>query len=261
MKRIERLIIHANHAIIYLILILIFFNFLSGVHMPSDREDDHDDEAGEEKVQEVEPSPEIHFEPVIRLEQVKVQTMEEDEATWYKVRVKLFRFDRETSEWKERGTGDLRMLQHKDTNKIRIVMRRDHTLKICANHSITNDMELKPNIGSDRSWVYTVGADLSEGESRPELLAIRFATSEISKDFKEKFEEAKKINTDSHSSEKKEQSDMETKKEENNDSESSEEKIEEKRENETCNKKETCNHKKESETNSKLKEKDEKENE
>lgn len=46
----------------------------------------------------------------------------------------MFRFDRTGNEWKERGTGELKMLQHQETGKIRIVMRRDKTLKICANH-------------------------------------------------------------------------------------------------------------------------------
>ena len=39
-------------------------------------------------------------------------------------------------------------------------------------------MKLSPNVGSDRSWVYNTPADVSEGEARPELLAIRFANSE-----------------------------------------------------------------------------------
>lgn len=50
-------------------------------------------------------------------------------------RAKLFRFDKGAGEWKERGTGELKMLQHNVTHKIRIVMRRDKTLKICANHA------------------------------------------------------------------------------------------------------------------------------
>ena len=39
-------------------------------------------------------------------------------------------------------------------------------------------MKLSPNVGSDRSWVYNTPADVSEGEARAELLAIRFASSE-----------------------------------------------------------------------------------
>lgn len=49
-------------------------------------------------------------------------------------RAKLFRFDAEGKQWKERGTGDVRLLQHKDNKKVRVVMRRDKTLKVCANH-------------------------------------------------------------------------------------------------------------------------------
>lgn len=49
-------------------------------------------------------------------------------------RAKLFRFDSSSVEWKERGTGDVRLLCHKETKKVRLVMRRDKTLKVCANH-------------------------------------------------------------------------------------------------------------------------------
>lgn len=49
-------------------------------------------------------------------------------------RAKLFRFDSDATEWKERGTGDVRFLAHKQTKKVRLVMRRDKTLKVCANH-------------------------------------------------------------------------------------------------------------------------------
>ena len=43
---------------------------------------------------------------------------------------------------------------------------------------VAEAMTLAPNVGSDRSWVYNTLADVSEGEARPELLAIRFASSE-----------------------------------------------------------------------------------
>jgi Ran-binding protein 1 len=106
----------------------------------------------------------------------------------------MFRFDKDANEWKERGTGDVRLLQHKSTHKIRLVMRRDKTHKVCANHILTADMSLAPNVGSDRSWVYNVAADYAEGEERQELLAIRFANSENAQKFKSKFEECQKVN-------------------------------------------------------------------
>lgn len=76
-------------------------------------------------------------------------------------------------------------------------MRRDKTLKVCANHiskynlnplrrlreltrlsTVSADMRLQPNIGSDRSWVWKVAADYAESPATPETLAIRFANAE-----------------------------------------------------------------------------------
>ncbi|KAK7470924.1 single stranded nucleic acid binding protein [Stygiomarasmius scandens] len=137
----------------------------------------------------------VHFEPVIKLtEQVDTKTHEEDEDALFKMRAKLFRFESSSSEWKERGTGDVRLLAHRETKKVRLVMRRDKTLKVCANHAITSDMRLQPNIGSDRSWVWKVAADYSESPPTSETLAIRFANAENANEFKVQFEAAQKAN-------------------------------------------------------------------
>ncbi|KAJ3083542.1 hypothetical protein HK102_001021 [Quaeritorhiza haematococci] len=145
--------------------------------------------------EEVAPSPDVHFEPVMKLEQLEeIKTFEEDEETLFKMRAKLFRFDKPSTEWKERGTGDVKFLKHKESKKIRILMRRDKTHKICANHFIGPELKLAPNVGSDRSWVWNCPADFAEGEARQEMLAIRFANSENALKFKEKFEECQKEN-------------------------------------------------------------------
>lgn len=149
-----------------------------------------DDKAEDDKAEEEEAD--VHFEPLVQLEKVDVKTNEEDEEVLYKVRAKLFKFHSDTKEWKERGTGDVKFLKHKDTNKVRILMRRDKTLKVCANHLILSEYVLKPNIGSDRSWVYTVTADVSEGEPEAVTLAIRFGNKENADKFKEHFEAAQK---------------------------------------------------------------------
>ncbi|KDQ20701.1 hypothetical protein BOTBODRAFT_183440 [Botryobasidium botryosum FD-172 SS1] len=136
-----------------------------------------------------------HFEPIVRLtEQVETKTNEEDEEVIFKMRAKLFRFDASGAEWKERGTGDVRLLARKDTKKVRLVMRRDKTLKVCANHIITSDMALQANVSSDRSWVWKVAADVSDGEPTSETLAIRFASPENANAFKTAFESAQETN-------------------------------------------------------------------
>lgn len=45
-------------------------------------------------------------------------------------------------------------------------------------NTVSADMRLQPNIGSDRSWVWKVAADYSEDPPTSETLAIRFANAE-----------------------------------------------------------------------------------
>jgi len=75
------------------------------------------------------------------------------------MRAKLFKFDRDSREWKERGTGDVRLLKHKENGKTRLVMRRDKTLKVCANHY--GMCTLTTGLGSARllSMLYKGGWD------------------------------------------------------------------------------------------------------
>ncbi|KAK9378070.1 uncharacterized protein V2V93DRAFT_376772 [Kockiozyma suomiensis] len=151
---------------------------------------------GEENEEEAPASPDVHFEPLVKLEKIDVKTNEEEEEVIFKIRSKLFRFDKtnEPGEWKERGTGDVRFLKHKESGKVRLVMRRDKTLKTCANHYILPTMKLSANVGSDRSWVYTVSADISDGAPEAMTLAIRFANSENANLFKDKFQESQELN-------------------------------------------------------------------
>ncbi|CAO3687187.1 unnamed protein product [Umbelopsis vinacea] len=183
----------------------------------------------EQGTEEVEASPNVHFEPVIKLEEVEVKTMEENEDALFKMRAKLFRYDKGLKEWKERGVGDVKFLQHKETKKVRLLMRRDKTHKVCANHAITSEMSLAPNVGSDRSWVWNVAADVSEGEARQETLAIRFANPENANLFKDKFEEVQKMNAGLTDGGDKKSAAAE---EEDSDDEEEEEKEEEKKEEE-----------------------------
>lgn len=102
---------------------------------------------GQDKADEEEAD--VHFEPVVHLtQQVDVKTNEEAEEQAFKMRAKLFKFDRDSREWKERGTGDVRLLKHKENGKTRLVMRRDKTLKVCANHyGMSESQNMGTNIG------------------------------------------------------------------------------------------------------------------
>eukprot|EP00339_Tiarina_fusa_P020182 CAMPEP_0117036832 /NCGR_PEP_ID=MMETSP0472-20121206/26053_1 /TAXON_ID=693140 ORGANISM="Tiarina fusus, Strain LIS" /NCGR_SAMPLE_ID=MMETSP0472 /ASSEMBLY_ACC=CAM_ASM_000603 /LENGTH=200 /DNA_ID=CAMNT_0004746677 /DNA_START=24 /DNA_END=626 /DNA_ORIENTATION=- len=123
-------------------------------------------------------------------EEVEVKTNEEEEEVMVELRAKLYRMADECDppEWKERGTGTIKLLKHKESGKIRVLMRRDKTLKICANHYVHPAMKLEENCSSDRSWLYKTPVDFSDGATgEEELLAVRFPNVENAQQFKESF--------------------------------------------------------------------------
>ena len=70
----------------------------------------------------------VEFKPIIPLpEEVEVKTGEEGEEVLFDQRSKLFRFSE--NEWKERGVGQLKLLQNPTTKKVRLVMRRE---QVCS---------------------------------------------------------------------------------------------------------------------------------
>lgn len=59
-----------------------------------------------------------HYEPIVPLpDAIVVCTGEEDEITQYNERAKLYRFDTDSKEWKERGVGQLKILYHPENRK------------------------------------------------------------------------------------------------------------------------------------------------
>ncbi|CAH8669545.1 unnamed protein product [Dicrocoelium dendriticum] len=129
----------------------------------------------------------------IALPPVTVLNTEQDEDCIFKGKAKLYRYDRaeEPPEWKDRGTGYVKILQHKSTGRFRLLMRRDRTFKVCANHAITPQMQLRPNCGSDRAFVWQTRGDFSDEVPNSEPLGIRFPTVTDAQSFKECFEKAR----------------------------------------------------------------------
>ncbi|XP_071887623.1 E3 SUMO-protein ligase RanBP2 isoform X2 [Anas platyrhynchos] len=147
----------------------------------------------DDDVYKTEDSDDIHFDPIVQMpEKVEPFTGEEDEKVLYSQRVKLFRFDAETSQWKERGVGNLKILKNEVNGKVRILMRREQVLKVCANHWITTTMNLKQLSGSDKAWMW-MASDFSDGDAKLEQLAAKFKTPEQAEEFKQKFEECQRL--------------------------------------------------------------------
>ncbi|KAK4786255.1 hypothetical protein SAY86_002944 [Trapa natans] len=124
--------------------------------------------------------------PIIKLEEVAVTTGEEDEDAILDLKAKLYRFDKDGNQWKERGAGSVKLLKHKESGKVRLVMRQSKTLKICANHLVIPTMTVQEHSGNEKSCVWHA-TDFSDGELKEELFCIRFASIENCKSFMEMF--------------------------------------------------------------------------
>ncbi|KAE8655283.1 Ran-binding protein 1-like protein b [Hibiscus syriacus] len=126
--------------------------------------------------------------PIVKLEEVDVSTGEENEDAILDLKSKLYRFDKEGNQWKERGAGTVKLLKHKETGKVRLVMRQSKILKICANHLVLPTMTVQEHAGNDKSCLWHA-ADFADGELKDELFCIRFASVENCKAFMEMFQE------------------------------------------------------------------------
>mmetsp|Transcript_17319 Transcript_17319/g.20644 ORF Transcript_17319/g.20644 Transcript_17319/m.20644 type:complete len:211 (+) Transcript_17319:173-805(+) len=150
----------------------------------------------EEAVKEVEST--ATFEPVVKLEEVETKNGEEEEEVVYSSRSKLFIFGETLLDvgtgkksWRERGIGEARILRHREHQRLRFLMRQEKTMKVIANHAIDPRIELQPNAGSDRSWVWSA-FDFADSELVETVFAVRFPDSDIANGFKEKFIECQK---------------------------------------------------------------------
>lgn len=86
---------------------------------------------------------------------MEVKSGEEDEEILFKERAKLYRWDRDATQWKERGVGEIKILFHTQKKYYRVLMRRDQVLKVCANHVITKEMNLVPSDTSNNALIWT----------------------------------------------------------------------------------------------------------
>ena len=118
------------------------------------------------------------------------KTGEEDENILFCERAKLYRFDPSTNQMKERGTGEMKILQHKTNNACRVLMRREHVLKVCANHKLTTHMKLKPHQGTPNAFIWSA-IDYADGEAKHETLCVRFKTEDQAKQFEKIFNQSK----------------------------------------------------------------------
>jgi Ran-binding protein 1 len=65
-------------------------------------------------------------------------------------------------------------------------MRQEKTMKVICNHALDPRIRLEPNVGSDRSWVWSA-FDFADGALVETMFAVRFVDSDIAQTFKTNF--------------------------------------------------------------------------
>lgn len=129
------------------------------------------------------------FQPVVQLDEVAVSTGEEEEAALFDAKCKLYRFDNDSGEWKERGIGQAKLLQHKENKRIRFLMRQEKTLKIRSNHIVMPGTKVQEHTGSEKAMVWTC-VDYADEVQRTELFCVRFASAERAGEFRDAYTDA-----------------------------------------------------------------------
>jgi Ran-binding protein 1 len=125
------------------------------------------------------------FTPVVQLDDVETSTGEESEHSLFESKAKLYRYLPDKEEWKERGTGSVRLLQA-DDSKIRCLMRRNKTLKICCNFYLLPGISLTPKPGSDTTLMWSC-LDFADETEKMEMFAMRFPDSDTKDSFRSAF--------------------------------------------------------------------------
>lgn len=99
-------------------------------------------------------------------------------------RAKLYRYDKNMCEWKERGVGEMKILHHPKYDRYRLLLRRDQVYKVVCNLLLTPDIVFTKLTTNDRSWIWA-GMNYAEEQPCIEQLAVKFKTVELAKNFKD----------------------------------------------------------------------------
>jgi Ran-binding protein 1 len=89
--------------------------------------------------------------------------------------------------WMDRGIGLVKILQHQQHDRCRVLMRQEKTMKLLINHLLLPGLVLVPHETNDRALVWRAN-DYSSGEEKETDFCLRFGGSEIADAFKVDFQ-------------------------------------------------------------------------
>ncbi|KAA6384666.1 MAG: putative ran-binding protein 1 [Streblomastix strix] len=85
----------------------------------------------------------------------------------------------------------MKFLRLKGTDRIRLLMRRETTQKVCVNHYIAPGNQIIPNKGSDKAYIWAA-KDFDGENVTDEVFCIRFNKLEEANEFRDLFERVAK---------------------------------------------------------------------
>lgn len=123
---------------------------------------------------------------------VDVKSGEEKFNITWEGQGRLHRFDEGENQWKERGQGTAKVLQHKDDNGKRMfVFRREGIGKLAAQHYLVKGMIVKLHPQNEKAVLWTAFKDVTDDEEGfPENFLLRFPTKEQAVDALAQMKEA-----------------------------------------------------------------------
>jgi len=130
----------------------------------------------------------------LNLQDIVISSGEEKEEPIFKMRAKIYRW--RNDEWKERGVGECKLLRHKETKKIRFILRQDKTLKPAANFYVSESDPLcilESHQGSDKMFIFRT-YDCSDDMPQFEKFVIKLGNADQGAKFKSAFEAARVFN-------------------------------------------------------------------
>lgn len=148
-------------------------------------------------IQPIAKAPPAAPEPSKEFKEAPVETGEESDEELFRERAKLYNLETPTegnARWKERGVGILKLNRHKKSNKTRLIMRTEATLKVILNSPIFEGFMF--DRATERSLRF-LGYDPEDPKKRLTFL-VRFSAREGSEQLVAAVKQAQDVTTDAN---------------------------------------------------------------
>ncbi|KAL7079365.1 hypothetical protein ACQ4LE_001400 [Meloidogyne hapla] len=148
---------------------------------------DNEDEADDKPEEFI---PKDNFQPIVTLpSKVETKSGEENEEVLFEARCRLFRFDKSAKEYKTRGTGDLKILFNKQTNRYRCIGRSSEGFKLIANFNLFEKFKVEKKDEKPNCLIWRCKDSSESVEGCDETFLAKFRDDQTAQKFANKVNE------------------------------------------------------------------------